>query len=114
MASKKSNGPRGDLSTEILVQIRDEMRQTRNELRDELHELRDELHELRGQVHETNERLDRLERRQTEDGIRLATELVAVATAVGQVRDLLRDQRIESTRLDDHEKRIAALEAKTG
>lgn len=93
----------------ILVQIRDEMRQTRQELRDEMRQTRQEL---RDEIHATNERLDSLERRQTEDSLRLATELVAVANAVGQVRDLLRDQRTDRTLLDDHEKRIAALEAK--
>ena len=44
----------------------------------------------------------KIEKRQTEDSLRLATELVAVATAVNQVRDLLRDQRLEQ-----FEKKIA-------
>jgi hypothetical protein len=105
MASKKRNGRSADLTTEVLVQIRDELHRTREQLSGGLHELGDALQE-------TNDRLDRLERRQTEDALRLATELVAVASAVGEVRDLLRDQRIERDRLEDHERRIAKLESK--
>jgi hypothetical protein len=37
-----------------------------------------------------------------------------VAKAVLQVRDLLREQRIERERVEDHEKRIRALEKKAG
>jgi hypothetical protein len=89
MASKKPNGGPRDLTTEILVQIRDEMRQMREDLR-------------------------RLEKRQSDDATRLSTELVGVAKAVLQVRDLLREQRIERERVEDHEKRIRALEKKAG
>jgi len=53
-----------DLNTEILIQIRDEIRRT-------------------------SERLQAIEKRQTESEIRLATELVAVAGAVHEVRELL-------------------------
>lgn len=87
MASKKRNGGSHDLTTEVLVQIRDEMRQMREDLR-------------------------RLEKRQSEGSTRVATELVSVAQAVIQVRDLLRDQRVDSRKLDDHEKRIRSLEKK--
>jgi len=102
MASKKRNG---DLTTEVLVQIRDELRLTREQLKNE-------IHDVRGALEQTNARLERLEHRQTEDAVRLATEVVAVANAVGQVRDLLRDQRQDQNRIDDHERRIAALETK--
>lgn len=50
---------------------------------------------------------------QTEDSLRLATEVVAVARAVGQVRELLKDQRIERERMEDHERRIRALEKRS-
>ncbi len=56
------------------------------------------LREIRDELKGTNVRLDRvescvgtLEKRQTETEVRLASELVAVARAVGEVRDLLRD-----------------------
>ena len=102
MASKKKNGRPTSLSTQILVQIRDEMRR-----------MREELGELKGEIGTTNERLERLERRHAEDSLRLASEVVAVAKAVVEVRDLLRDQRVERGRLDEHEKRLTALESKT-
>jgi len=54
-----------------------------------------------------------LEKRHTEDSIRVATELVEVTKAVGQVRDLLGDRKTERATLTDHEKRIRALERKT-
>ncbi|MBI4951665.1 MAG: hypothetical protein HY908_06500 [Myxococcales bacterium] len=78
-----------DLSLEILKQIRDELKQS-------------------------NERLDRLERRQTETEVRLATELVAVATAVRDLRDvLLEDRKLRET-MNDHERRITVLERRAG
>lgn len=95
MAARKKNGS-GDLTTQILVQIRDEMRN------------------MRGAFDTTNERLERLERRHTEDITRLATEVIAVAKAVVEVRDLLRDQRADRTRLEDHEGRITRLEKRAG
>ena len=91
MATKKT-GTAGDLTTQILIQIRDEMRNMRKEQT------------------ATNERLEQLEVRHSEDTIRLATEVVAVAKAVGEVRDLLREQRSDRTRLEDHEERISRLE----
>src|SRR5215813_12275519 len=98
MASRK-NGP--DLTTNILVQIRDEMRSMHEEQR-----------ATNLGLDTTIDRLNRLETRQAEDTIRIATELVAVARAVGEVRDLLRDQRLELTRLEDHERRLVAIEKK--
>jgi len=59
-------------------------------------------------------RLGALERRNTESELRLAAELVAAAKAVGEVRDLLRDNAVLSPRVDDHERRLSALERKLG
>lgn len=56
-------------------------------------EMRDEMRGLRGDVTGLREDLNRLEQRQSEDAMRIATELVAVAHAVGEVRDLLRGSR---------------------
>ncbi len=85
-----------DLTIEILKAIRDEGRMTNEALRT------------------TNERLERLERRQSETEIRLATELVSVVGAVREVRDLLREDRGLRQVVDDHERRIAAVEQRTG
>jgi hypothetical protein len=79
------------------------------------------LREIPDGIQQTNERLGRvegrveaLERRQSESEIRLATELVAVAKAVGEVRDLLRDNLAAPRRVEDHEQRILALERQAG
>ena len=98
MATKKRPPPR-DLTTEVLVQIRDEIREMRDGFRKDIGDLRHDL--------------NRLERRQREDATRLATELVAVAHAVVQVPDLLREERVSRERLEDHEHRISALEMRS-
>jgi len=79
-----------------------------------LREIRDELRELRGDVKGTNQRVEGLERRQTETEVRLASELVAVARAVGEVRDLLHDRLDLQNRIDEHERRLASLESRSG
>jgi hypothetical protein len=84
-----------DLTIEILKDIREEGRKTNTRL------------------DTTNERLERLERRQTESEIRLATELVGVAGAVREVRDLLRDDLSVRARVEDHERRLSAVERRT-
>jgi hypothetical protein len=82
-----------DLTVEILEDIRDEARLTR------------------GEVRQTNERL---ERPHTESEIRLATEVVGVAGAVRELRDLLRDDLALRARVDDHERRLLAVERRPG
>jgi hypothetical protein len=52
--------------------------------------------------------------RQTETEIRLASGLVAVGGAVREVRDLLREDRALRARVEDHERRIADMERRTG
>jgi len=78
-----------DRSTEVLIQIREEMQGMRAELRD-----------VRQGVLSSE--------------VRLATELVAVAQAVNHVRDELREARELRGQVDDHEKRIAELEKRAG
>ena len=63
---------------------------------------------------ETNDRLDRLEHRQTESEMRITTELVAVAGAVREVRDVLRDHRADRARIDRLEQRVDVLEKRRG
>jgi hypothetical protein len=71
-----------DLTIEILKDIRDATRATN-----------DRIDLTNAGLGEVVERIDRLEGRQTETEVRLTTELVAVAGAVREVRDLLRDDR---------------------
>jgi hypothetical protein len=96
-----------DLTVEILKGIRDGVQSTN----ERLDGLRDEVHALRA---DTNERLGRIERRQTETEGRPSTELVAVVGAVREVRDLLREDHALRDRVDDHERRIAAVESRSG
>ncbi|MBX3232875.1 MAG: hypothetical protein KIT84_42365 [Labilithrix sp.] len=92
-----------DLTTRILIEIRDEMRKTREELGSRIDKTNERLDK-------TNERLDRLEQRQHEGEIRLATEIVAVAAAVRQLTEHLRDDREVRAQVADHERRLAILE----
>ena len=89
-----------DLTIEILKGIREETHKTN----ERLDELRTDL----------VDRIERVERRQTETEMRLASELVAVGGAVREVRDLLREDRVLRDRVDDHERRLSAVERRTG
>ncbi len=102
------------LSIEILKVIRDEVRGTNGRLevlRVDLDNLRTDLST---RIDLTNDRLDHLARRQTETEVRLSTELVAVAGAVHEVRDLLREDRALRERVEDHERRLTAIETRAG
>jgi septal ring factor EnvC (AmiA/AmiB activator) len=72
------------------------------------------LKSIRDELRGTNTRLDRVERRQADTEVRLATEIVAVASAIHEVRDLLREDRQLRARLDDHERRLTAVETRAG
>jgi hypothetical protein len=93
-------GKKSDLTVEILREIRDEIRHTN-----------ERLDTTRAEV---NERLERLEKRQTETEVRLASGLTAVVGAVRELSDILRDDRKLRTVVSDHESRITALERRTG
>jgi archaellum component FlaC len=60
----------------------------------------------------TVERLGALERRQSETEIRLVTEIVAVAKAVGEVKTLLAERLDLKDRVEDHEHRLSTLEGR--
>jgi chromosome segregation ATPase len=110
-----------DLTIEILKGIREENRRTndqldalRTEVRTGFAGVRSELGELRGEVGELRGEVGALRDRQTATEVRLATELIGVAGAVREVRDLLREDRALRGKVDDHERRISAIEARTG
>ena len=75
-----------------------------------LREIRDELKAANARLESVEQRVLGLDRRQLETETRLASELIGVAKAVGEVRDLLRDRLDVRDRVEDHERRIAALE----
>jgi hypothetical protein len=93
----------GDVTVEILKSIRDEIRGVGVR-----------VDETNSRLDESNGRLGALERRQVESEVRLATELVTLVGVVREVRDAIRDDRVSRVVVDDHERRIAALERRRG
>ena len=104
------HNPRMDVTeaaVEILKSIRDELRRANERLDARLGELRAELRSTNERLGATNERLERLERRQGESEGRLATELTGVTHAVHELRDAL------TNRLDLRDD-VAALARRVG
>ena len=92
-----------DLMIKVLQQIRDELKTTREELSSR-------LDETNSRLDETNSRLSNLERRQTETEVRLATELTAVVSAIGDLKKVIVEDRKLRGTVADHEQRIRVLE----
>ncbi len=84
-----------DLTNEILIQIRDELKSTREELSSR-------IDQTNSRLDTTNSRLERVERRQTESEVRLATELVNVVSAVNQLKDLIVADRDLRRKVEEH------------
>ncbi len=101
----------GDITIEILKEIRDGIRQTNVRLDETRSELSERIDLTRTEL---SGRMDQLQRRQTETEVRLATELVAVVGAVHSLKDALLDDRRVRHAVDDHEARIRALERRAG
>jgi hypothetical protein len=96
-----------DVTIEVLQAIRDEVRG----LRGDVAGTNASIEALRI---DTNARLDSLERRQADTEIRVSSELFALAGAFREVRDLLREDRDLRRQLDDHERRLVAIETQRG
>ncbi|HEY8087702.1 MAG TPA: hypothetical protein VIF09_07655 [Polyangiaceae bacterium] len=110
-----------DLTIEILKGIREEAQKTNERLdrtNDRLDGLRTEVRsgfsELRGELEDVRGVIGELRDRQTASEVHVATELVGVAGAVREVRDLLREDRALRVRVEDHERRISEMERRTG
>jgi chromosome segregation ATPase len=99
-----------DLTVEILIQIREEMKATREQLSGKIDATNTRLDSLSQRVDSTNDRLQRVERAQTESEVRLATEIVAVVSAINQLKDLIVADRELRNRVDEHDRRLSALE----
>ena len=65
-------------------------------------------------LHEIRDEVKALERRQTEMEVRVVTALGSVNGTLIEMRDLLRDRLVDRSRVDDHERRIGALERAVG
>jgi hypothetical protein len=85
-----------DLTTKVLIQIRDQIQGTNERLE------------------QTNARLEEVAQRQVESEMRVATELVAVRHSVDHLADLFRADRSLRSDVDDLKSRVANLERKTG
>ncbi len=87
---------------------------TRQELGSRIDQTNARLEQTNGGIERLDGRFETMERRQTESEVRIASELVSVARAVDQVRDLLRERLDDRQRVDDLEGRVAALERRAG
>lgn len=96
-----------DLTTEILIQIRDELRSNGEEIKrtnDKLDRMREEL----------SMRIEHLEKRQVDGEVRLSTELIAVAAGVKDLTRLVAEDRNLRNQVADLQTRVGQLERKTG
>ena len=100
-----------DITIEILKGIREDLRTGLQGVRDEI---RDKVQGVRDEVQGVSQRLDRLERRQTEAEMRVAMELIAVGGAVREMRDAFLADHSLRTRVEDHERRLAVIEKHAG
>jgi|HubBroStandDraft_6_1064221.scaffolds.fasta_scaffold2337284_2 hypothetical protein len=96
-----------DVTIEILKGIRDEVRGT-NERLDAMNG------DLSGRIDATNERLERVERRQVESEVRITTELVALGGTLREMRDAFLEDRELRAQVADHERRIGMIEKGSG
>ena len=103
----------GPTATWLLLQrgVIDDLRTGLQGVRDEI---RDKVQGVRDEVQGVSQRLDRLERRQTEAEMRVAMELIAVGGAVREMRDAFLGDHSLRTRVEDHERRLAAIEKHAG
>jgi hypothetical protein len=106
-----------DTTIEVLKGIRDEVRGLRGDVAHtnaRLEALRQDTNaNIEALRIDTNARLESLGHRQMDTEIRLSAELGLVAGAVREVRDAL-DNRELRQRVDDHERRLVALESRGG
>jgi hypothetical protein len=104
-----------DITVEILKSIRDELHEGLAGVRHDLVEgLAGVRHDLVEGLAGVTGRMDRVERRQTEAELRIATELVAISGVVREMRDAYREERALSHRVDDHERRLSDVERRVG
>jgi len=88
------------------------------EIRDDVRGVRDEVRatnaRLDGQVERLDGRMDSLETQVREGFLRVATEMVAVAQAIGATNDILRSRFDQHDAIRDHEDRLRRLEKRVG
>lgn len=95
-----------DITTRLLTEIRDGL----GDVNQRLDQTNQRLDQTNQRLDGAIERLDRLERRQVETEIRLATELTSVVGAIRDLKDAVLADRHLRADVEDHERRIRALE----
>lgn len=103
-----------DLTIEILKDIRDEIRGTNARIDDTNARVDGLREDTNARFDETNTRLARLERRQIDADMRVATLLTSVANSIDDVRVMFREDRAVRGRVDDLDRRVGALERRGG
>lgn len=78
-----------DITLQVLIDIREEIRGTNKRLDDRIDDLKNTLS---ARIDETNTRMDRLEQRVVHSEIRIATAITELAGSVNDVKTMLRDQ----------------------
>jgi hypothetical protein len=103
-----------DITTQILVEIRDEIRSTRTELSERIDQTNARLDQTNVRLDETIVRMDRVERRQIESEIRLSTEITTLTGVMRDLQETLRESHGVHDVIFDHERRLSALESRQG
>jgi hypothetical protein len=107
-----------DLTIEVLRSIRDEARLSRDHLGQAIESsgtrLGARIDETNACLDETNRRLEQIDQGRVEAEVRVATHLVALVSAVHEVRDVLREELGVRKQVDDHERRLRAIESRGG
>jgi hypothetical protein len=110
-----------DLTTQILIEIRDEIRSTRTELSERIDQTNFRLDQANVRLDQTNAsldetivRMDRVERRQVESELRLSTEITTLTGVMRDLQEMLRESHGVHDVIFDHERRLSALESRQG
>ncbi len=104
-----------DRTVEGPTDIRAELRAFRRDVNERLDATNARNDGTNARADATNERLlDGLERRQTSSEVRIAAEIVAVAGAMHELRDVIVADRACREQVHDHELRLIRLEKRAG
>lgn len=99
-----------DLTTRVLIEIRDEIKATRVDLSSRIDETNARLDETNRRLDGTNQRLERLEERVTHMDLRLSSDILALAGAINA--EVIHGHRGLRKRIEKCERDIEELKRK--
>jgi hypothetical protein len=102
-----------DVTIKVLIEIRDEIRQTNTRLDQTRIELSARIDQTNDRLDQTNDRLDQLGHRVIESELRTATAIDGLAATLHDVRQLLRRRDLDE-RVTRVESEIAELKRRIG